>query len=301
MSSPFMTVPEVAEHLRIRPRKVYDLVARGEIPHHRVGGKLLFDAAEVQRWIERAPTAEAAASTPLPAVIAGSSDLLLDWAVRSSGAALALMSRGSGDGLRRMLAREACAAALHLPAPDLSQFNVEPVAAAGSTRDWVLVQWAVRSQGLVVAAGNPLGLRSIDDLGAHRPTRLRIGRRQAGAGSRELFDLLVSRSRACAALGPSDFVDGLGSEDEIAVAIGEGRIDCGLAIEAVARRFGLGFVPLVRERVDLLLDRAAFFEPEFQRLMEFCRAPEFGLRAEALGGYDVTGFGRVVWNSPRGR
>ena len=85
------------------------------------------------------------------------------------------------------------------------------------------------------------------------------------------------------------------------MAIGEGRIDCGLAIEAVARRFGLGFVPLVRERVDLLLDRAAFFEPQLQRLLEFCRAPEFGLRAEALGGYDVTSFGRVVWNSPRGR
>ena len=56
------------------------------------------------------------------------------------------------------------------------------------------------------------------------------------------------------------------TETDVAVAVADGGADWGLAIGAVARRFGLDFVPLHRERFDLALSRRVYFEPELQRL-----------------------------------
>ncbi|MGH6944331.1 MAG: substrate-binding domain-containing protein, partial [Geminicoccaceae bacterium] len=67
---------------------------------------------------------------------------------------------------------------------------------------------------------------------------------------------------------------------------------------AMARQFRLDFVPLVRERYDLLVRRRAWFEPPLQRLAAFCRGARFAAKARDLGGYDVAGFGRVHYNGP---
>ena len=80
------------------------------------------------------------------------------------------------------------------------------------------------------------------------------------------------------------------------MAIADGRADIGLGIEAGARQFQLGFTPLIVERFDLLVWRKAFFDPPFQKLMRFCASDAFSRRAQALGGYDITDFGRVHFN-----
>ena len=56
------------------------------------------------------------------------------------------------------------------------------------------------------------------------------------------------------------------------------------------------FVPLVQERFDLLVDRKAWFEPPMQTLLAFCRSGAFRSKAEAMGGYDVSGLGTVHFN-----
>ena len=55
---------------------------------------------------------------------------------------------------------------------------------------------------------------------------------------------------------------------------------------------------MLRERFDLLVERRTWFEPEMQRLVEFCRSDDFRRKAEELRGYDVSGFGRVHFNGP---
>ena len=57
-------------------------------------------------------------------------------------------------------------------------------------------------------------------------------------------------------------------------------------------------MPLVRERFDLVLLRRAYFEPPVQRFGKFCRTPAFMEKADALGGYDVSGCGSVRYNGP---
>ncbi|MGB0905112.1 MAG: helix-turn-helix domain-containing protein, partial [Mangrovicoccus sp.] len=78
----FLTTKEVADLLRVKERKVYDLAAAGEIPHRRITGKLLFPRTDLTAWLKGD---EAVSDNQAPMVLAGSHDPLLDWALRASG------------------------------------------------------------------------------------------------------------------------------------------------------------------------------------------------------------------------
>ena len=84
----------------------------------------------------------------------------------------------------------------------------------------------------------------------------------------------------------------------MALAIQDGKADVGFAIAAVARQCRLDFVPLQRERYDMAIGRRDYFELPFQRLLAFARTTRFVEKAAELGGYDISGLGRVTYNSP---
>ena len=89
------------------------------------------------------------------------------------------------------------------------------------------------------------------------------------------------------------------SETDLAMAIADGRADVGLGIAAAARQFKLDFAPLIEERFDLLVWRKAYFDPPFQKLVALCLSEAFRDKAKALGGYDVSGFGRFALTAKR--
>ena len=66
---------------------------------------------------------------------------------------------------------------------------------------------------------------------------------------------------------------------------------------SAAQSFGLGFVPVLRERVDILVNRRSYFEPPLQALLRFGRTPAFADYAKELGGYDLSSHGSVIWNA----
>ncbi len=291
----FMTTREVGEYLRIKERRVYELVRRQEIPCTRVTGKWLFPKALVDLWL--AEHAGGAATLQPPPVIAGSHDPLLDWAVKESGCGLALLPGGSLDGIKRFAEGEAMAAGLHLFDPESGGFNLPALSAslAGpimARAGVVLIEWAWRQQGLVVAAGNPRGIAGLEDLKAKR---IAVMCRQAEAGSHLLLVHLMAR--AGLALDELDIVaETARGETDLGLAILEGRAEAGLAVEAAARSLKLGFVPLMRERYDLLLARRGYFEAPLQKLFAFARGESFRARASQMGGYDVSGLGTVRYN-----
>ena len=295
----YLTVPEAAAFLRISARKVYDLVSRSGLPHRRAGARLLFERTALAEWVRAGGLGLGLASPPL--VLAGSHDALMDWAVRASQSTIASLCRGSRDGLERVLRREACAALLHLPGPALEaaglerdRFNVEAVSSRFEGHDVVLVNWCWRQQGLMVAHGNPLGIASMADLLAGKPgSRPRVGRRAAGAGSRELFDRLLAGRAPALRLVQDD----LQSENDAAMAVRHGHADAVFGAQSAAHSFGLGFVPVLRERVDLLVNRRSYFEPPLQALLGFCRTRPLADYAIELGGYDLSGHGAVIWNA----
>nr|WP_242480745.1 helix-turn-helix transcriptional regulator [Rhodovibrio sodomensis] len=295
-----MTTHEVADYLRIKERRVYELVRQRQIPCTRATGKWLFPRALVDRWVAEQLEMAPRGARETPPVVAGSHDPLLDWAVKESGCGLALLPGGSLDGLKRLADGEARLAGLHLFHADLADsdpeaaFNIPNVKDAGAPADAVLLEWARRSQGLVVPAGNPDGVAGLGDLAAKR---IPVVRRQAESGSGLLLDHLARQ----AGLGAGDlsFVEETArSEMDLGLAILEGRARAGVAVEAVARSLQLGFVPLMQERFDLLLGRRDYFGPAVQSLIAFARSDAFADRARRMGGYDVGRFGAVHYNAP---
>jgi len=287
----YLTTAEVCEYLRLKERTIYDLVARGAIPCSRATGKLLFPRRLIDRWVESRVEMREGVVAP-PPIVAGSSDPLLEWALRESGSGLTTLFEGSGGGLKRFAAGEAVATGLHLIGSDGS-YNVEAIRALAGVSDVVLIQWAWREQGLVVARGNPLALKTVADF---KKKRARLIRRQRGSGADALLESLLAASDIAA--NDLDVISGVAlTEADVANAVAEGVADCGLAVGAVARRFGLGFVPLQRERFDLALRRRAFFEPPLQRLFAFARTENFHAHAATLASYDVSGLGSVEFNA----
>ncbi len=285
-----LTVAEVAAHLRLGPRTVYDLVARKGLPHRRAGGKLLFDVGEVEAWLALRAGGEGPRGLP-PPLVAGSQDPLLEWAVRESRCGLALLTQGSLDGLERLARGEVSAALAHLPSADLADFNREEARAHLAGRHCALVEWAKRDQGLLVARGNPKKIRTVADLARRAVT---VAGRQPGAGSAALLDRLLARDgidRKRIRFGPYAMGEG-----DLAASVKAGEADAGLGARAAAQMLGLDFVPLVVERLDLAVSRAAWFEPPLQSLIAFARGPRFAQKAKALGGYDVSRLGAVTWN-----
>ena len=280
--TPFLTTREVADLLRVKERKVYDLAASDEIPYRRITGKLLFPRDEIMAWIG------GAAPLTRSMVVAGSHDPLLDWALRESGAGLASLFDGSGDGLRRFLDRDAALCGLHIPEED--GWNRTTIAAAAPP-DAVLIGWARRAQGLILTPGQS-EVASIADLRGRR-----VAMRQDGSGARALFERVL----ADVGLSVDDLDTGAGparTEAEAAAAVASGEAEAAFGLAAMARQYGLGFVEVAVESFDLLVDRHAYFEPPVQALLDFTTTARFRDKAATLGGYDMTCLGVVRWNAP---
>ena len=288
-----LTTSEAADYLRLKERKLYELVAEQAIPCTKVTGKWLFPRADLDRWLlaglARPPGAVPAEPPP---IVGGSHDPLLQWALAESRAGLALLPEGSEAGYRRFLQGEVVAAAIHFHALDepAKDANVEIVAQEPSLYDAVLIGFAAREQGLLVAPGNPLGLGGLRDAVVRSA---RIAARPEGAGAQQLLHALLRRD----GLAPSDLGRPLVAPTgpDIAQAIRADHADCGIATRAVAIAAGLEFVPLATERFDLLMRQRDSYRQSLQTLLRLIGNPRFSARARELGGLDIADAGRIRW------
>lgn len=284
---------EVADYLRLKERTIYELVRTKQIPCSHVTGKLLFPRQLIDLWVTRQTEFAGPALHPAPPVAAGSHDPLLEWALRESGSELALLAGGSEDGLKRLVANKAVVAGIHLLDPASGDYNRPAVEALGGLADVVLIEWAKREQGLVVARDNPRGIATPADLGRNG---VRILRRQEGAGAQVLLRYVLAEAKLRLEDLPGPAQPAL-TETDIAAAILDGKADAGVAVRAVAQRHKLGFVSLRWERFDLAMRRRDYFEPPVQRLLAFARTAEFAEKAQALGGYDLGAAGTINYNA----
>jgi putative molybdopterin biosynthesis protein len=232
-------------------------------------------------------------------VAIGSHDLVLDLAASAlrgadPGVTLALSNVGSLGGLVALRDGLCHLAGSHLLDPETGEYTLPSLPRvfgdAGAVADLVVVRLVHRDQGLIVAAGNPLGLAGIEDLG--RPG-LRYVNRQRGAGTRVLLDHELRRR----GIAPGD-VTGYQREENthlaVAAAVAAGRADAGLGILAAARPFGLDFVPVAQEPYDLVVTRDAYDSDVLAPLWTLLADQTFHASVEALAGYSTTETGRRV-------
>jgi excisionase family DNA binding protein len=287
-----LTTDEAADYLRLSERKLYELVADRAVPCSKVTGRWLFSRAALDRWVSAGLIAPAGlAQVSAPPIVGGSHDPLLEWALRESNSGLASLPEGSEEGLRRLTGGEVMVAAIHLHRMDGDDetANLETVANAAGLHDAVVIGFARREQGILVAPDNPLGL---SDMASIATSRARMAQRPAGAGAQLL--LLALLARAAIALDELKLAKpAFPTGPDIAQAIRAGRIDCGIATRSVARSAGLDFLPLTWERFDLVMRQRDYFMKGPQALFDFMRQQVLRDRAAELGGYDASDAGVV--------
>lgn len=289
-----LTASEAADYLRMGERKLYELVAERAVPCTKVSGKWLFPREELDRWLLDGMNRPASFSAaPAPPIVGGSQDSLLEWALRESGSGLASLPEGSEAGFARLLRGEVAAAAIHYHSMDGDDeaANVDLARATPGLHDAVLIAFARREQGLLLAPGNPLGVAGIQDALAGRA---RMALRQKGAGAQMLLEALLARAGAGLADLNAPEPPCL-TGPEVAQAIRAGRADCGLATRAAANAAGLDFAPLMWERFDLLMRQSTYFRTPVQALARYLASPAMVGRAREFGGYDVSDAGAVRW------
>jgi molybdate-binding protein len=178
---------------------------------------------------------------------------------------------------------------VHLYEGDPDTWNTRTVREKFAGQAVVLSEFCWRQRGLVIKPELKDRIQTIADLKGHRITP-----RQASAGSQILLLHLMAQQGIDA--GDVDFGELAYTETDAVTSILDGSADATLGLRSVARRFKLDFVPLMRERFDLLVDRRAWFEPVFQTFLSFCQSAAFRERAESLQDYDVSGIGSIHFN-----
>lgn len=144
-----------------------------------------------------------------------------------------------------------------------------------------LIGFAHRTQGLIVAKNNPMGIAGIADLA--KPG-VRYVNRAEGTGTRVLLDELLGQAGVAASC-----IQGYQSQEPshtaVAQAIAGNAADAGLGIETAAREKGLDFIPLVQERYHLVCLKSELPTPQVQALLKELQSREWQTTLEGLPGY----------------
>lgn len=289
--SDFLTTREVAQLLRVKERKVYDLAARGKIPCSRATGKLLFPRDDIENWIAQTQSGKVASAPRVarPAVLLGSHDPLLEWALRESGCGIATFFDGSLDGIDRFLNGEGIATAMHLFDATSKSWNIQTAASYLARDNIALMEWAGRSRGLIISPHCDKPVTGLDDIRG-----LTVVTRQPGAGSQQLLNHLLKEHN----IGKADFTayPAQRTETDAVMPLLQGKADVCLGLAAIAEQYKLVYIPLVQERFDIAVDRHFWFGKPWQTLLDFCKSEEFKNKASEFGGYDVSALGKIWFN-----
>ncbi len=241
-------------------------------------------------WTKVAPIAGTTA-TPAPTgniIITGSDDPLLSYLAQLSGTSATPV--GSLTGLLILARREADIAGVHLLDLETGEYNVPFVKHLMPEDSTVLINLAIRENGLMVARGNPKHIRGVRDL---TRTDIHMINRQRGAGTRLL---LYSKLRA-AHIDPHilpEWEHVVSTHEAVAAAIATGHADAGPGLEAIASEWDLDFIPLGEERYDLVTLQGVFDSGRLQPVFDAVHSAIFRHKGAELQGYDLASSGRVV-------
>jgi putative molybdopterin biosynthesis protein len=228
-------------------------------------------------------------------VAIGSHDLALDLLadhLMATGRGYTLLSTnvGSLGGLMAIRKGHAHLAGTHLLDPSSGEYNIPYIQRYLRGVPVRLVHLVYREQGLMVAPGNPLKIKGVEDL---LNPKVNFINRQAGSGTRVLLDYLLEQR----GIDPSG-IRGYEREEYTHMAVGvavlSGAADAGMGILAAARALGLDFIPLVKERYDLVIPEEFFDSQGIQMMLDIMTSREYRQRIEAMGGYDASSSGEVL-------
>ena len=311
MNNNALTAQEVADMLNIAKNTVYELIKRGELNSYRVGRKVRFTLSDVETYISRSKSIQ---TSPLPSeeisynnlqpnhkqatsgfVICGQDvilDVLSNYMQRHPRGVPALRAySGSYSNLIALYEGRIQVASSHLWDGDTGEYNVPYVKRLLPGIPAVIINLTYRTQGFYVAKGNPKGIKNWRDL---KKPDITIINREKGAGSRVLLD---EQLRLLGVYGSS--IKGYDRETQshltVASTVARGGADVAVGNEKIARQVeGIDFIPLQRERYDLVIKKEDMASPPMQAMLEILRSEEFKTEFKGIGGYDISEMGKIL-------
>jgi putative molybdopterin biosynthesis protein len=197
---------------------------------------------------------------PADLVIIGSHcvglDLLIDR-LQAENISVKSLNVGSTGGLAAARRGECDLAAMHLMDPESGEYNHPFLTPALE-----LVPGYRRLQGIVYRKGDPrFEGGSVEDAIAAATTapECLMVNRNAGSGTRILTDRLLNGAK------PQGYWSQPKSHNAVAVAVAQKRADWGMAIESVARQYGLGFIAVQDEHYDFVVPKPRLERAPVQR------------------------------------
>ncbi|NDL66804.1 helix-turn-helix transcriptional regulator [Anaerotalea alkaliphila] len=321
-----LTAQDVADLLKIAKNTVYELIKRGEINSYKVGRKIRFTLGDVEDYIARSKNIQPGAQVPsgqrslverpqaqeadwearrqpksnqeAPAgnfVICGQDimlDVLSNYVEHHPYGGPALRSYiGSYNSLTALYFGDIQVASAHLWDGDTGQYNVPYVRRLLPGIRAVIIHLTNRMQGFYVAKGNPKNITTWADLKRQDITMIN---REKGAGSRVLLD---EHLRLLGIYGSS--IKGYSRESQshftAASTVARGGADVAVGSEKVARQVdGIDFIPLQKERYELVVRKEDMGMPQIQAMLEILRSEAFRMEFMGIGGYDISEMGNIV-------
>ncbi|MEN6351746.1 MAG: helix-turn-helix transcriptional regulator [Syntrophomonas sp.] len=305
---PPLTPEEAAQILKISRYTLYELIKRGEIPSRRIGRKIRIDYDSLMQYLQGDVT-DRRSSGPSDAHkdlssdhdfrFVGSHDFSIELLAEflnhaTSPFNLKTEFKGSMEGLIALYRREAQFTGIHLWDEKSQEYNLPFIEHLLLGEFFRLINLVQRSQGWIVPAGNPDNIQSWEDI-----TRkgLRFVNRQRGSGTRLRIDQYLFDHEI-----PARQIQGYEKEEQthlgVALKIAHGDADFGIGIQSAAQRMGLGFIPLFKERFDLVILQETVERPEWQQILAVLNSNAFHRAIEQLIGYDTSLTGKIIHDTP---
>ncbi len=302
-----LSTQEVADILHVSKSTIYDLIRKGEIHSYKIGRKVRFTQDDVDAYIARSrhehstqPVRRIDTHSTLltpernddPELIISGQDVVLDILanfLQQDGVHAARTYLSSFEGLLSLYQDHVHVVACHLY--DGEDYNTSYVKALMPGVPAVLVNVSYRTLGLYVQKGNPRDIRGWQDLGRQDITVLN---RRPGSSARIVMDLQLKR------LGiPVSQVKGydkiMKSHLTMAAAIANGEADLAIGTERISRQMdGVDFVPLLRERYDLVLKKEMMGTKAVQGLLKILSSQAFRREVAQFSGNDYRDLGKIV-------
>lgn len=228
-------------------------------------------------------------------IITGSHDLILDILKNElqenfSDFKLVSFNVGSMGGLMALKQNRTHLATAHLLDPESGEYNFPYLKNMLPQKELIVVNLAYREQGIMVKKGNPKNIKELDDLTSED---IKFINRQKGSGTRILLDYLLKKR----GINPFN-INGYFQEEfthlMVASAVATGIVDAGLGILSAAKDFHLDFIPVAKERYDIIIPKEWYTSLRIQKLLSIIRSEKFKKKVLRLGGYDLSQCGKVI-------
>lgn len=300
MTREMMSTKEVAEYLNINEKQVYKLIQEKNIPATRITGKWTFPKRLIDEWIiksteDHSRMKEKRTEIESHIVVMGSNDFTLELLSYEltrlfPDYSLSLSNVGSIEGLIALNKGICHMASSHLFDPATGTYNIPYLPRYVPDIEVVVINLAYRDLGLIVKPGNPLKIYTIDDLA--RPGVTFINR-QKGSGTRIFFDSELTRQ----GIKPqriSGYETEVNTHNEAAIAVLSGSADVCMGIFSAAKKLGLEFTHLTKERYDLVIRKENIADKPIEALLQIIRSESFKIKLNQMGGYDTHQTGEPV-------